>query len=947
MVYRRLARKLVGLLAAIALCTSVIIAPASAGTISPITINPSSTAAGAANVSYTFVFALPTGGLAASEQVTVSFPAGYDVSHAAQTTVTCYGGPGWSGSVDSVQVSGQNVNISATTGFAQFEPITLMFLSTSQIANPAVPSTYSFTITSPRDTGSGSVVIGTGTGGGGTGVGGVTSVSATASPSNAGKAAEYIISFVTGSDAPLIGGVDYVDIQFPAGSTVPATITAGSILMNISTVTSIQVTGSRLRLGVPSDRFILGGNICNIIITTQAGIAHPELPGTYAVQVATSKQPNYSSSNLYLVVGTAVSGATLAVEPVRQGMAAQFQVTMTTSTTGSLTAREGRIYLEFPTGMTVPASIPASSVRVNDVIATAVQMTSAMRMAVTVPQNVGTNAVVRVIVSADAGVRNPSSTGTYQLIVSTSQDTTPVPLSYTVTASQISAPVVQVSSGAAGQTAAYTVIFTTGPGGALAAGIDRVNCEFPSGTTIPFAILSSTVTVNGTPSTLVTSGGMVVSVTAPSAIAAGGQVTLVFTEQAGIHNPVTGGTYTLRVSTSRETSAVVSSGYAVSIVPTVLATLSPSTPNGMGGFYRTRPAITFVAQSAVDPQPLISYSIDGGAETVYGGQPIAALEGSHTYTFVAVDRLGNRSSTGTLTIAVDTVPPVIAVTSPRDGDMVSGASIVVQGTVDVGSTLMVNGQVAVVDGTGSFAAPVSITGTSASILIEATDPAGNTAQQTVRVSVDKTPPVLTLSQPVNFEKIQRLPVMVKGRTEAGATVTVQGAAVTVLPDGSFEAALTGISDGPLTISVVARDAAGNATTRTVVVTVTSTKLIQMQIGATTALVNGTPVTLQTAPLIRNGTTLVPLRFIAETFGITPVWDGVFQLIDLMAGSSSIRLQIGQRFASVDGRRVGLDAAPVIQGGVTLVPLRFIAETLGAETRWEASTRTIIIVYPRS
>jgi hypothetical protein len=298
-------------------------------------------------------------------------------------------------------------------------------------------------------------------------------------------------------------------------------------------------------------------------------------------------------------------------------------------------------------------------------------------------------------------------------------------------------------------------------------------------------------------------------------------------------------------------------------------------------------------------------------------------------------------------MAVDTVPPVIAVTSPRDGDMVSGSTVVVQGTVDVGSTLLVNGQATVVDGTGSFVAPVSITGTSASILVEATDPAGNTAQQTIRVSVDKTPPVLTLSQPVNFEKIQRLPIVVRGRTEAGATVSVQGGAVTVLPDGSFEATLTGIADGPLTISAVARDAAGNATTRTVVVTVTSTKLIQMQIGATTALVNGIPVTLQTAPLIRNGTTLVPLRFIAETFGVTPVWDGVFQVIDLMAGPSSIRLQIGQRFASVDGRRVGLDAAPVIQGGVTLVPLRFIAETLGAETRWEASTRTIIIVYPRS
>jgi hypothetical protein len=949
MVYRRFARKLIGLLAVAALCASVVIAPVGAETIAPVTVTPSTTSAGAVNVEYKFAFKLPTyPGISSSEDLTVTFPAGYDLSNVSAGTVTFSGTIGWSGTVYAASRSGQSVKIRSTPGFQQNWPILLTFLSTSQISNPSVPSTYTFSVSTPLDSGSGSVVIGTGGGGGGgTGVGGVTSVSATASPSNAGKPAEYVIGFVTGSDAPLIGGTDYVDIQFPAGSTVPATIASGSVVMNISAVTSIQVTGTRIRLGVPSDRFILGGNICNIIVTAQAGVTHPELPGTYTIQVATSKQPNYSSSNQYLVVGTAVSSATLAVEPVRQGMAAQIQVTMTTSTTGSLTAREGRIYLEFPTSMTVPASVPASAVRVDGIVATTVQMTSVTRMAVTVPQNVGANAVVRLAISVDAGVRNPSATGSFQLVVSTSQDTTPVTMSYTVTASQITAPVVQVSTGAAGQAAAYTLIFTTGPGGALTAGIDRVNCEFPAGTTIPVAILSNTATVNGAPSTLVTSTGMIVSVTVPASVAANSQVTLVFSEGAGIRNPVTGGTYTLRVSTSRETSAIVSSGYAVSVVPTVLATVVPDVPNGTGGYYRTRPAIAFTAQSAIDPQPVISYSIDGGAETAYGGQPIAALEGSHTYTFVAVDRLANRSATGTLTIAVDTVPPVIAVSSPRDGDTVNGTSIVVQGTVDVGSTLTVNGQAATVEATGAFAAPVTILGASASILIEATDPAGNSAQQTVRVSVDKTPPTLTVSQPVNFEKIQRLPIVVRGRTEAGASVTVQDLAIPVLTDGSFEVSLTSVADGPLTISVVARDAAGNATTRTVAVTVTSTKLIQMQIGATTALMNGAVVTLQTAPIIKNSTTLVPLRFIAETFGITPVWDGVFQLIDLALGSSSIRLQIGQRFASVDGRRIVLDAAPIIQGGVTLVPLRFIAETLGAETRWEASTRTIIIVYPRS
>jgi hypothetical protein len=353
------------------------------------------------------------------------------------------------------------------------------------------------------------------------------------------------------------------------------------------------------------------------------------------------------------------------------------------------------------------------------------------------------------------------------------------------------------------------------------------------------------------------------------------------------------------------------------------------------------------AQSAIDSQPVISYHFDANSDSVYGGQPLMALEGTHTLTFYATDRLGSRSATGTLVVAVDSIAPVIALTSPKDGETLNSTSFVVQGTVDVGSVVQVNGQNATVDATGAFVAPITIQGTTAIIVIDATDLAGNTTHKTVSVSVDKTPPMLTLSQPVNFQKIQRLPIVVMGRTEVGAAVTVQGAAVTVLADGSFEYSIASAADGPLTVSVIARDAAGNATTRTVAVTVLSTKLIQMQVGTKAALVNGQSVALQSAPVIKNGTTLVPLRFVAETFGITPVWDGVFQIIDLPLGIRTVRLQIGQRFAAIDGKRVSLDAAPVILGGVTMVPLRFIADTLGADTQWEAATRTIIIVYPRA
>jgi hypothetical protein len=774
------------------------------------------------------------------------------------------------------------------------------------------------------------VSIGTGgsTGGGTVGAGGVTSVLAIVDPSRSGKAGRFDISFTVAQGSALTTGQgDYVDITFPAGSVVPSSFASGTIKMFFMDVTSVQTLGTRLRLFIPSGVFV--DSSCPILITAGAGILLPTIPGTYALIVATSKQPNGSSSNSFLVVGTSVIGAAVAVNPPQQGTTALYDVSFALSATGGLTAGTDTITLAFPSGTTIPAIIAATAVRVNDAASGGVTV-NGLSLTITAPESVSGGSTLRVAVNPEAGVRSPSAVGSYQLSVSTSQDTAPVAVSFSLTTSQISTPVVQVSTGAAGQAASYTVTFATGPGGSLVAGIDRINVEFPAGTTLPASFAPSSATVGISPSTYVSAAGMVVSATVPVSIGAGSQVTVTFAESAGIRNPVTGGTYVLRVSTSRETTAVTSTSYAVSSVPVVMASVAPATPDGQHGYYRTKPTIALTAQSAV-----------------YGGQPLVALEGTHTLTYYATDRLGSRSEVHTMTIAVDSVAPVIALTSPRDGETLNSTSFVVQGTVDVGSTIQVNGQNATVDETGAFVAPVTIQGTSATVVVDATDVAGNTSHRTVSVSVDKTPPTLTVSQPVNFQKIQHLPLIVQGKTEAGSSITVQGIAATVLADGSFEFSIASVTDGPLTISVIARDAAGNATTRTIAVSILSTKLIQMQVGTKTALVNGQSVTLQTAPLIRNGATLVPLRFVAETFGISPVWDGVFQIIDLPLGTVTVRLQVGQKYAAVDGKRVSLDAAPVILNGVTMVPLRFIAETLGADTQWESATRTIIIVYPRT
>jgi hypothetical protein len=949
-VSHRTVRKLVGLLVAVACCLSSLIVPARAlGSVTNVQATANSPAAGAADVEYTFQFKLESG-LAALRWIRVGFPVGFVIPGTIDKSAVSMTAAYSQVQTGSVSVFGQDIVAwIANDTFAPGAVVTLTLRSTAHISNPAIATSYQVSIVTQDDSaaGQGTLVIGAGgSSGGQTGSGGVTAVSAWANPSNAGKVAEYTVSFALASDKPLIGGVDWVDVEFPSGSTVPSSLAAGTVTVRNAPATTVTVEGMRVRVWVPEGLGFVAPT-CNVIFGQNAGILHPSVPGSYSLRVATSKQPNYSSSNTYSVVGTAIVNPSVVVDPARQGMAAQYQVTFTSSPTGALAAGSGRITVEFPAGTTIPASLPASGVRVNDASASNVAAVSASKLAVTVPATIGGGSTIRVVFGIELGIRNPTVVGTYQLGISTSGDATPVPVTYSISSSQIGAVTAQVSNGAAGQVTGYTISFTTGPGGALAAGIDRINIEFPSGTTIPASPAASSVTVGGAPSTLVTTAGMIVSVTPPASIGANTPVVLVVADTAGIMNPVTGGTYTLRVSTSRETIAVTSTGYAVSSLPVVRAIVTPAVPDGQRGYYRTKPSITLTAQSAVDAQPVISYHFDTNADSVYGGLALTALEGTHTLTYYALDRFGSRSEMGTLTIAVDSIAPVIALTAPRDSETLNSTSFVVQGTVDVGSTLQVNGQSAAVDATGAFAVPVTIQGTSATVVIDASDPAGNTAQKLVSVTVDKTPPTLTVAQPVNFQKIQRLPIIVTGRTEAGATVTVQGAVATVLADGSFEYAIAGAVDGPLTVAVIARDAAGNATTRTIVISVLSTKLIQMQVGAKAALVNGQSIALQMAPIIKNGVTLVPLRFVAETFGITPVWDGVFQIIDLPLGTRTVRLQVGQRFAAVDGKRVALEAAPVMLGGVTMVPLRFIADTLGADTQWEAATRTIIIVYPRA
>ncbi|MBC7337338.1 MAG: copper amine oxidase N-terminal domain-containing protein, partial [Clostridia bacterium] len=96
----------------------------------------------------------------------------------------------------------------------------------------------------------------------------------------------------------------------------------------------------------------------------------------------------------------------------------------------------------------------------------------------------------------------------------------------------------------------------------------------------------------------------------------------------------------------------------------------------------------------------------------------------------------------------------------------------------------------------------------------------------------------------------------------------------------------------------------------------------------------------------SGRTMVPLRFVSESLGFTVTWEAKTRQATIRGAGREVCLQIGQSRAVVDGREKRLDTVPVIYRDRTMVPLRFVAETFGLEVDWEGSTRTVLLSRPK-
>lgn len=111
------------------------------------------------------------------------------------------------------------------------------------------------------------------------------------------------------------------------------------------------------------------------------------------------------------------------------------------------------------------------------------------------------------------------------------------------------------------------------------------------------------------------------------------------------------------------------------------------------------------------------------------------------------------------------------------------------------------------------------------------------------------------------------------------------------------------------------------------------------------LINGERIYPDSAPMLIEDRTLVPIRAVAEKMGYNVAWDEAYQLVTLISKSDStiLHFAIGEYSALKNfTTEIVLDVPPIIIGDRTYLPLRAVAEAMDASVNWNEEENAVQI-----
>ncbi|WP_223636389.1 Ig-like domain-containing protein [Corallococcus sp. EGB] len=472
------------------------------------------------------------------------------------------------------------------------------------------------------------------------------------------------------------------------------------------------------------------------------------------------------------------------------------------------------------------------------------------------PLSVAAHTVYAVTVTA--GVESaPSNTNTFTITAAT---TPTVAITTPANGATVTNPVNVTVSGTAGNATSVTLtvngtnygpitvtggnwsqVLTPSP---LPNGTYNVSAVSTNGTTnsttatSTFTVAAPTVAIttpaNG--STLTSSTNVVISGTAANA------TSVTFTLNGTSYGPVTvtggnwtftvpgplaNGSYTVNaVSTNGTTnSTTATSTFTVAVPAPTVAITTPA-----NGSTTANPNVTVTGTAANATSVTVTFQgTNYGPITVTGGNWSQALPGplaNGTYSVAAVSTNGTtNSTTASSTFTVNVPAPTVAISTPANGSMTNNPNVTVTGTSANATTVTVTfqgtnyGPITVTGGTWSQVLPGPLPDGTYTVTAVSTNASGtNSSPATTTFTVDRTPPTVAISTPVDGAVLNTPNVTVTG-TSVGAsfvTLTFDGASygpISVDASGHWSFPLPGpLPEGSYTVSATATDAAGNTST---------------------------------------------------------------------------------------------------------------------------------------
>ncbi|MCK5848240.1 MAG: copper amine oxidase N-terminal domain-containing protein [Caldisericia bacterium] len=780
-------------------------------------------------------------------------------------------------------------------------------------------------------------------------------------PSSFRANASYKIGFNVGQGGWLREGDGRIRVKFPEGTLFSKKeikekyiLVNGKPLVNPPLAVRTQMTFIT-PVGVAD-----GGRIV-IEISEGAGVVNPSKPGEYTLQVSTiPADKEWVESIPYLIEK---GGALLKIVPAKVNKNAQYSFSFILEPGKSL-APSGKINVKFPEGTVVPTSLDKTKITIGGKPVSSIAV-KGMEVELNSAVSVEEEDAVDVVFGSETGIMNSKKAGEVKLGYKLESDkdyllTSPVEL----IESRLEIEDVMNDPNNAHSISEWTIDGMVGDNGALKKG-DFIAITFPENVEIPEKISAETITINEETVSKVTVKGQTIEISLSESISGGEIFKLVVTLDAGIRNPNEEKVgYTLSVYTSVEKNPVLTpTFFTTPALPEAKYKISGG-EKGEDGWYLNPPVVNFFCD---DPTAVIKLYWDDKDNQIitFGGDAkpldIGQYESRITYWAESITGVEPPKS---FVVKVDTVLPEVVMSSPEElKTITTEATIKVEGRTTLIATIrfgvdsleydliaFINGENVVVNPEdGTFSKMVDLKNGLNKIEVLAKDEAGHKKILNYEVMFDIEPPEIDVTYPKEGEVVTKKRFEVTGKTDPTAQLTIDGEFVYLEEDGSFAYEMTPRKLGKLTIELIATDPVGNVTAKKTNFTFGYT--IILAIGKKTATVNGEVQDLSMTPIIQNGRTLVPFGFIARALnaevGFTkhPITKNV-DTVSLELDGTKVILTIGSKIAKVNGKDMEMDIACQIISSNTMVPVRFVTDSLGAEIGWEGKSQTITITYPK-